>query len=278
MILQCPECRTRYVVPDSAIGPNGRSVRCANCKHSWFQDAPENPDYEAISPAPPPPPEPAPPPAEPARPTVEAPAPPEAAEADAPGTGFDRVAEPEPAEESVDEAVAAPPPRPDYTSSRYEERFTAVPQSRALGPVRRNPARRWTIVAVAVGIVLLTAIGALQYFGLDTVRERLGFARRAGGDALLLKVERKPELRTLASGNELFAVTGRIINPTGERQTVPDIKAELRNPQGRVVYSWMITPPTRTLPPRASTNFDAAEYDVPKGALELRLSFAGSGS
>ena len=41
MIISCPACRTRYVVPDTAIGLDGRTVRCAKCKHSWFQDGPE---------------------------------------------------------------------------------------------------------------------------------------------------------------------------------------------------------------------------------------------
>src|SRR5690606_25487261 len=34
-------CMTRYVVPDTAIGPEGRTVRCAKCQHSWFQEGPE---------------------------------------------------------------------------------------------------------------------------------------------------------------------------------------------------------------------------------------------
>ena len=38
MILACPECAMRYLVPDSAVPPGGRQVRCANCRHSWHQD------------------------------------------------------------------------------------------------------------------------------------------------------------------------------------------------------------------------------------------------
>ncbi|WP_028657558.1 zinc-ribbon domain-containing protein, partial [Novosphingobium sp. B-7] len=74
MIIACPACATRYVVPDSAIGVDGRTVRCAKCRHSWFQAGPELPPRPSEQAAPPetaavetvpPPPVPAPPPAAP---------------------------------------------------------------------------------------------------------------------------------------------------------------------------------------------------------------------
>ncbi len=37
MILTCPECKTQFAVPSTAIGSKGRKVKCSSCKHVWHQ-------------------------------------------------------------------------------------------------------------------------------------------------------------------------------------------------------------------------------------------------
>jgi predicted Zn finger-like uncharacterized protein len=41
MIITCPACQAQYILPDDAIGPKGRRVKCTSCAYTWLQ-APEN--------------------------------------------------------------------------------------------------------------------------------------------------------------------------------------------------------------------------------------------
>lgn len=45
MILTCPECATRFLIKDEALGANGRTVRCSQCAATWFA----SPDPEILS-------------------------------------------------------------------------------------------------------------------------------------------------------------------------------------------------------------------------------------
>lgn len=40
MILTCPQCDTRFVVPSTIFMRGGRKLRCSSCKHKWFQEEP----------------------------------------------------------------------------------------------------------------------------------------------------------------------------------------------------------------------------------------------
>jgi predicted Zn finger-like uncharacterized protein len=233
MILSCPSCQTRYLVPDTAIGGTGRQVRCAACRHSWFQeptplDLPLSRDEATASPPPPP----VQPPAVPASEIVA------------------RYAD-EPAAQEEDPFAHEPPFRP-----------------------RRNPARTWMLAAVSFAGLAIVALIALVMFGPSDFGARLGLAPREV--PLTIQVTRKPERRPTLSGSELLAVTGRILNPTDSIQDVPDIRAELRDGQGRTVYSWTITRPAKSLPPGGSAAFDSAAVDVPRGSKALNLSFASA--
>jgi hypothetical protein len=74
----------------------------------------------------------------------------------------------------------------------------------------------------------------------------------------------------LESGNELLTVTGRVINPTAKEQDVPPLQAQLRSRSGKVVYSWTIAPPTRSLPAGGSASFNSAEI-IKAGGDELTI-------
>ena len=86
-----------------------------------------------------------------------------------------------------------------------------------------------------------------------------------------------PERQKLASGNELVVVSGRVINPSAKVQSVPPIEAQLRDKSGKLLYSWTIAPPARSLPPGGTATFNSAEMDVPPSGLDSTVTLSLKG-
>jgi hypothetical protein len=158
--------------------------------------------------------------------------------------------------------VLGPAPAPEnYDAFAHEPPFRP----------RRNPARMWTIAAVVAGALMLAATAAVVSMGLPELGVDIALPGRGSTP---LKLDYTAENRTLASGNALLTVTGRIINPTQSVQRVPQLRAEVRDPSGKVVHSWSISPPVSELQPGQSANFNSAEMDVPTGeGRKLRVAF-----
>lgn len=278
MILTCPACSTKYVVKDGAIPAGGRQVRCASCKHGWHQDpeagdAAQPPtstseDYAASVDAPlaEAPTETMPPPAIPDQELGDLPPDSDAAPDPEPVLPPERDDWAGPSANPDHPPIAEPDAAPEHSVPEQADDFT--PFYEAEGDDESKRKTPWVLIL----LVLVAATAAAFWFLAPVeLKQRVGIAGAGDGNASLAVMLTSQDRQKLASGNELLAVSGRVINPTDVRQRVPPIRAELLDEsKTRVVYSWTIAPPAPVLEPGRSASFHSAEIDVPEG-MYIRL-------
>ncbi len=302
MLLVCPSCSTRYVVPDQAIGASGRQVRCANCKNSWFQDGP------AIE--------------VPAAPAIVAPITPvEKAVVDsgsvknvAAADETNVVSEPEAAQTAAQEADVAqsavqheqapahfdfgknsassptapspvqtgpiqagptppsfaetppPPPAPEPVVVFPMPQVSQFAHEPPFKP-RRNPAKLWTMAAAGFAVLAALAALAIWQFGFP------GGSMLSAGQEPELKIvlNQDLQLEERADGTPYFIASGSVVNPTAEQHRIPDMLVTLKDASGRSVYNWQMRPKTRNLGPGGKLEFSEARLDVPLAARQISI-------
>jgi len=300
MILTCPSCGTQYVVKDGAIPPEGRQVRCAACKHSWHQDPEDDAaplelnetaevsesdvqaEPESVEEAP----------------VADDEAEPEARDEEeslAEAALIEPRSGPEAEERAYEEAVieGAADPEPEPVSEAAPERtsepvaaaeepaadWRAPPDAEAApdvfspfaGEDEEAPRRSGGLTKLLTAALVIVALAvAFWFLAPADIKAKLGLA--SAGDSPL-QVSNPPHVERiqLASGNQLLTVSGRVINPTGREQVVPPLKAKLTNQAGKLVYSWTIAPPARSLAAGGSASFNSAEVNVPPGGEYLTI-------
>jgi predicted Zn finger-like uncharacterized protein len=260
MLIVCPTCSTGYQIGPTALGPTGRTVRCAHCKNTWFA-SPEGAVVEEVVTAA------APPPAVRApAPKAPPPPPPEAEEFDiatASDFSVEGVMPPDdtgatdedgkplaamdaPPLAPTDDAEPAEPSRAKFDPDAADDIETIAARrarhAQAERREKRTPLQR--ILSLPMLIVALAAIllGVLQW--------RATVVRYFPQTASLFSMLGMPvNLRGLSfqevksrsefhDGVMVLVVEGVIVNLTRNTLEVPRLRFGLRNGTGHEVYAW----------------------------------------
>src|SRR3954470_1425498 len=208
MILTCPSCDTRYSVDGTKFPPQGRTVRCAKCGHSWHQAAEAPAELEhAAEPGPVPPP------------------PPSA-----------QAAIPEPVPSAPAESFS---PTRAYAPAPVQPREPRVPLGSRLAVVAG-----WIGLVAVVLLIGLSAVRYRQDIAViwpqsAGVYSSLGLKVNASGiDFREVSYKRESE-----DGQVVLAVSGRIVNGGPRELPVPQtVRVTLSDVNNHEVYHWTFKP------------------------------------
>jgi predicted Zn finger-like uncharacterized protein len=277
MLISCPNCSARYLVADTVIGPSGRRVRCASCKHVWHQSAAQEDGKRDIVRA-------AVKPAAPSQPQSVVP----------PTSFYPRAGEdvaaagPAPAAPDPSPRFQREPVRPgkfDFDRARARAAVMAQDISRTTTRTS-NPRRKSTYLTLLIVPLGLLLIGFIYKDTVKDLLRRNGFSGLSSA-AVLNNGTSKVDLEMVAGlrifynrptpvdrGSErILPITGTITNPTGSTVPLPRLTGRLLDTEGREVFSWSFPAPTERLTSGQTVSFETVAENFPTNAVNLNIAF-----
>lgn len=272
MILTCPECSARYVIDPKALMPNGRAVRCAKCKHTWKEDAPDK-DVALVDEA--------------ENPQQEDPAPQQ--EGPAPQ-------QPASDEEGAEDDFA-------IRRARRQKRPRPLPKGTNL-PALQNHKHGdilwgWyglgAFVAIIITSVLIfqttisefwppsqklyRTLGLKDNGGMDSSEDHQG-EQNTKEPAVnippedLFRIENTVPSKILNGTVVTLKVEGNITNLTDETHDLPLLRISLKDAQGQVIREWTFKPSATTISEDEKVAFVTSLPNPPDDAVSISVTFA----
>lgn len=287
MLIRCPNCATNFSVPDKALQPSGRTLKCAKCGHKWFQSvSPAGNDLGLDESSFPPPPrpesrfEPEP------EPDFRAPEPDFGEDMQTGGDGgrgrdidldlnLDEPPIPDfgPKPKAEQPAVSDLDLDLDSAPEPIPEVFTHPPSSE-----RKGTAALWVLLAL---FLLGGGGGALYYFqdkvvglwpGAHDVLSAVGLRHERPGAGLELRPAGTPE-RFVQNETEALMVRGIIANVSDRERPVPTMKLVLLDRDKHVVQEKQSQPPVTSLDPGGTAGFRIIVERPDPNAVEVNVLF-----
>jgi predicted Zn finger-like uncharacterized protein len=306
MLIACPNCTTSYMIDPVALGPAGRTVRCARCKTTWFAggsqskteltayvdgvimeaeartaggepDAPPHRDSETA-----PLPAPAPPDVEFDDKLTE---PELAPQPNDPLTGFGGTEMPGPdvAPSATVESPSLVPsdeyePLPDSLGAELDsddiESFAARRERLHARRKQSRRSSRWTAIVLVLFAVNVALVGARD----EVVRylpQTASLFAAIGLPVNLrhLQFDNVKITKEVQNGVNVLIVHGTIVSTAGKQITVPRLRFAARDAAGQEIYTWTALPSRSILGPGERLDFRSRLASPPADASSVMVRF-----
>lgn len=257
MRVTCPECESKFRVPEQALGPAGRKLRCSKCGHEWFQEpvggkpaAKGKPKARSAR--------------EPEPPADE----PELEARDAFHQSPDADLEAGELRAMREEAEMEPPPLGGGLS-RFRVARPPEPTDRRLP----TPLLALAAAAVAIPAILFAGRAALVEMWPATalLYDTVGLHVPVPGEGLVLQnvyVQRRQE-----GSVPLLVVTGEIRNPGDELRSLPALRGTVLDAHGDELQSWLFTAEVPQLLPGDTGRFQSELAAPAEAAAKVNVTF-----